>query len=97
MWAGTGASVGVVSELVNMHATLGGRIAAFDIIRNGGWGRFRRLLERHTAGDGGVASKYCNCWVVHRSAFSFIMVLSNGAPLETANGAENCITWMKRT
>ena len=41
MGTGAGAAVRIVTELVDVHATLGGSIAAFDIVRDGRWGRFR--------------------------------------------------------
>lgn len=62
MGTGAGAAVGIVTELVDVHATLGGSITAFDIVRNGGWGRLGRLLKGYSAGDTGIASKDRNCW-----------------------------------
>ena len=62
MRTGAGAAVGIVTKLVDVHATLGGSITAFDVIRDGRWGRLGRLLKGHSAGDTGVASKDRNCW-----------------------------------
>ena len=61
MRTGAGAAVGIVTELVDVHATLSGSITAFDIVRNGRWGRLGRLLKGHSAGDTGIASKDRNC------------------------------------
>ena len=61
MGTGAGAAVGIVTELVDVHATLGGSITAFNIVRNGRWGRLGRLLKGHSAGDTGIASKDRDC------------------------------------
>ena len=48
MRSSTSAAIGVVSKLVNMHATLGAGVIAGDVVGDGGWGGLGRLLE----GDG---------------------------------------------
>lgn len=46
--AGACAAVGVVAELVDVHATLGGGVVTGDFVGDGCWGGFAGLLE----GDG---------------------------------------------
>lgn len=60
MWSSTCASVGIVSKLMNMHATLGTRIIACDVPANGCRGRLGRLLEGDGAGDLGVPAEDSN-------------------------------------
>jgi hypothetical protein len=55
-----GAAVGVVSELVDVHATLGVGIVASDIPCNGSWGGLGSLLEGNGSGDLGVTSDGSN-------------------------------------
>jgi len=57
----TGAAVGVVTELVNVHASLGIRIVAADVPGNGGRGVLGGLLKGHLASDFGVSSEDGNC------------------------------------
>lgn len=54
------ASIGVVSELMNVHATLGRRVAALDVIADGSWCRFRRLFEGDGSADVGVTTENRN-------------------------------------
>ena len=56
MGTGAGASIRVVSELVNVHATLSIGILAGDIPADGGGRGFGLLLERHLSGDLGISS-----------------------------------------
>lgn len=60
---GTGAcaAVGVVAELVDVHAALGGGVVAFDVVGDGGRGGLGGLLEGYGAVDGGVTAKDCDC------------------------------------
>ena len=51
MRSGASASVGIVSKLVDVHASLGGGIVALDIIGDGCWGSIRGLFERNGTGD----------------------------------------------
>ena len=60
MWSGTGTTVGVITKLVDVHASLGRCITAFDVIGNGGWGSLRGLLEGNGTADGGITAKYCD-------------------------------------
>lgn len=57
---GGGAAVGVVTELVNVHATLGVGIVARDIPGDGRWRGFRLLFEGHRARDLGVTAERCH-------------------------------------
>ena len=73
MGTGAGAAVGIITKLVDVHATLGGSITAFDVVRDGRWGRLGRLLKGHSARDTGIASKDRNCWKGGSSAtYTFI-------------------------
>ena len=54
------AAVGVVTELVDVHATLSIGIVAFDIPSDGGRGALRLLLEGNGTGDLRVSSDGCN-------------------------------------
>ena len=58
-----GAAVAVITELVDVHATLGGGIVAGDVVGDGGWGGLGGLLEGDSAADFGVAAEDCN-WIV---------------------------------
>ena len=58
--AGGGAAVGVVTELVNVHATLGVGVVAGDVPGDGGVGVLVGLLEGDGAGDLGVSTELCN-------------------------------------
>ena len=61
MWTGARTAVGVISELVDVHATFGGGVTAGDVVRNGGRGRFGALLEGDGAGYGGITAKDSDC------------------------------------
>jgi hypothetical protein len=58
--AGRCAAVGVVTELVDVHATLGIGVVASDIPGNCGWGGLGFLLEGDGALDVGVTTDGCN-------------------------------------
>jgi hypothetical protein len=58
---GRGAPVGVVTELVDVHAALGVGVVASDVPRDSGRGGLGSLLEGHGAGDVGVATEDRNC------------------------------------
>lgn len=60
MWPGACATVGIVTELVDVHATLGGGIAALDVVRDGGGRGLGGLLEGDGALDGGVPAEDSN-------------------------------------
>lgn len=55
------AAVGVVAELVNVHASLGIRVAAADVVVDGGGRGLGALLERHDSGDLRVSSEDGDC------------------------------------
>ena len=54
--AGGGAAVGIVAELVDMHAALGVGVMAGDVVGDGGGRGLGGLLEGHLPGDLGVAA-----------------------------------------
>ena len=53
-----GTAVGVVTELMDVHASLGGRVATRNVIGDDGWRGSGRLLKRHSAGDFGIAPEH---------------------------------------
>jgi len=55
-----GAAVGVVTELMNVHATLSVGIVTGDVPCDGGRGGLGFLLESDGTGDLGVTSDGCN-------------------------------------
>jgi len=57
----TGAAVGVVTELMDVHATLSGGVVPFDVVGDGGGGGFGGLLECDGATYGGVTTEDCDC------------------------------------
>lgn len=57
MGACRGATVGVVTEGVDVEATLGVGIVAGKVPRDGGGLRLRGLLEGNSAGDLGITTK----------------------------------------
>lgn len=61
MRASRRAAIGVVTELVDVHATLGVGVIAMDLVGDGGWGGVVGLLEADGAADFGVAAEDCNC------------------------------------
>ena len=63
MRTSTRATVGVVTELVDVHTTLGGGIVAFEIVGYGCRAGLGRLLENDCTTYGGVTAKDCNCFM----------------------------------
>lgn len=63
MWSSAGASVGVVTESMDVHATLGVGIVSADFISDGGWAALRILLESDGSLDVGVSTEDCDCIV----------------------------------
>lgn len=61
MRSSAGAAVGVVTKLMDMHATLGGGVVAFDVVGDGGRAGLGVLRESHSAVDVGIATEDCNC------------------------------------
>jgi hypothetical protein len=55
------AAIGVVTELMDVHATLSIRVITLDVPSDGGRGGFRALLESHMASDLGVTPDDGNC------------------------------------
>jgi len=66
--SGGGATIGIVTKLVDVHATLSIGVVASDIPCNGSWGGFRFLLEGNGAGNLRVTSEGCNYNRIIRSA-----------------------------
>ncbi len=60
MWASGGAAVGVVAELMDVHATLNVGVVSGDIPGDGGGGVLPSLLEGDGASDLGVPTELCN-------------------------------------
>jgi hypothetical protein len=83
------AAVGVVTELVDVHATLRIGIVAGDVPRDSGGGRLGGLLKGNGAGDLRVTSNECNCGGSKSSAGG--LRLSQGAhPGVCASWEETC-------
>ena len=55
------AAIGVVTELVDVHATLSIGVVAGNVVGDGGGGGFVRLFEGHLARDLGVSSEDGDC------------------------------------
>lgn len=56
-----GAAVGVVPELMDVHATFGGRVVPGDVVGDGGGGGFGALLEGDETTDGGIPAENGDC------------------------------------
>jgi hypothetical protein len=54
------AAIGVVTKLMNMHATLSIGIISGDVPCDGGWGGLGGLLECNSSGDLRITSQGCN-------------------------------------
>lgn len=61
VWSSTSTTVGVITKLVDVHASLCRGITAFDVIGNGRRGSLGGLLESNGTADGGITTKYCDC------------------------------------
>lgn len=80
---GGGAAVGVVTELVDVHTTLGVGVVAGDVPRDGGRGGFVGLLESDSAGDLGVTTENSD-WT-SRSAGGFVSFPHSGSIFDNHN------------
>ena len=60
MWASRGAAVGVVTELVDVHAALSVGIVSGDVPGDGGLGVLVGLPKGNGAGDLGITAELCN-------------------------------------
>jgi hypothetical protein len=65
-----GATVGIVTELVDVHATLSTWVVAGDVPGDGSWGGLVGLLEVDGTLDTLVTFDLCNCraelaWTLH--------------------------------
>ena len=72
MRTGAGTAVGVVAELVDVHAALGGGVGAADVVGDGCRARFGGLLEGDGAAYAGVTAEDCDCWIEERLAVAGI-------------------------
>jgi hypothetical protein len=61
MRARGGTAIGVIAELMDMHAALGRGVAAGDVVGDGRRGGFGGLLEGYGAADFGVATEDGHC------------------------------------
>ena len=61
MRAGRGTTVGVVTELMDVHATLGIGVVARDVVGDGCWGGLGGLLEGDSSLNVGVTAEDCDC------------------------------------
>ncbi len=59
--SGAGAAIGVVAELVDVHAALGGGVVAGDVVGDGRGRGLGRLLEGDGSADLGVTAEDCDC------------------------------------
>ena len=83
MRSSTGASVCIVSKLVDVHSSFSTSIVARDVIGNCRWGRFGRLLKGNGPGDLGVPAddgNWCERFLISTvSLFHMWRVLPGGA------------------
>ena len=59
MRASTGAAIGIIPELMNVHSSLSRRVVSLDIVGDNGRGLFRSLFETHRSAHGGVPAENC--------------------------------------
>lgn len=81
MRAGGGAAVGVVTEGVDMEATLGVGVVASDVPGDGGGSGLGGLLEGDGSSDLGVTTDDGNCRQGQMSASCFRGVICNNERL----------------
>lgn len=73
MWTSGGATVCVVTELVDVHATLGIWVVSSDIVADSGWRGLGFLLEGHGALDVRVTTEICDCMELSVELYSVTM------------------------
>lgn len=56
----TGAAIGVVSKLMDVHTPLSGGVITLEIVGDCGWRRFIGLLEGEGPSDGRVSADNCD-------------------------------------
>jgi hypothetical protein len=61
MRSSRGTTVGIVTELMDVHATLGVGVVACDVVGDGCRGGFGGLLEGDGSLDVGVTAEDCDC------------------------------------
>ena len=83
MRSSAGAPIGVVTELMDMHAPLGGCIVALDVVGNGGGRGLGGLLELNGALDVGVTTEYGYC-SEERSLVSLFPAFATCVPVTEA-------------
>lgn len=64
MRSGRGTTVGVITELMDVHATFGVGVVACDVVGDGCWGGLGGLLEGDGSLDVGVTAEDCDCFEV---------------------------------
>ncbi len=55
-----GTAISIVTELVDVHATLGIGIVTTDVEGNGSWGRLVGLFESDDSANFGITTKDCD-------------------------------------
>ena len=78
MWPGAGTAVGVVTELVDVHAALGGGVMACDVPGDGCGRGLGRLLEVDGPADLGVTAEDCDCVVEREGCVSWDSYILRG-------------------
>ena len=91
MWSSAGATIGVVAELMDMHAPLSRWVAALDIIGDGGWRRFGGLLEGDGTANGRVTAKNCHCWRRRRSQLRTDSWAENSGKARSSGGMRRTV------
>jgi hypothetical protein len=66
MRSSRGTAIGIIAELMDVHATVGRGVAAGDVVGDGCGGGFGGLLEGDCSADLGVATEDCDCAGVSR-------------------------------
>ena len=61
MRTSTGAAIGIIPELMNMHSSLSRRVVSLDLEGNNGGSLFRSLFETHRSAHRGVPAENCYC------------------------------------
>ena len=70
--SGARAAVGVVAELVDVHAPVGGGVVAGDVVGDGRRGGFGRLLKGDGPADFGVTAEDCDCCGEKKKGFMLV-------------------------
>lgn len=92
MGAGRCAAIGVIAELVDVHAALSVSIVACDVPGDGCGGCFGGLLKGDGSGDFGIAADLCN-WASVSEATSFCESKGDGGKKRTEKMDESGDAW----